>query len=218
MFSIQINNNLLEQTKNIFKNFYNRSNKLTSFTSIIKISGGGTPRTTEPKFWNGDIPFFTPKDVGFPFTILTEKNITEEGLNRCNSKLYPSFTTFVTARGTVGKVALAGKPMAMNQSCYALESNQIDPILVYHYVLETVKALKHKASGAVFDAIVTRDFESESINLLSISDENTFLSIAKPMYEIILSQTIENKNLAEFRDTLLPKLMSGELDVSELDV
>ena len=101
------------------------------------------------------IPFFTPKDAGDLYTFQTEKYITDTGLNHCNSRLYPSNTTFVTARGTVGKVSLAGIPMAMNQSCYALTSDVIDPILVYFYTLKAIESLKHKASGACFDAIVT---------------------------------------------------------------
>ena len=96
---------------------------------MIRVLGGGTPKTGNPEYWNGPIPFFTPKDVGEPYTFHTEKFITEAGLNNCNSRLYPVNTSFVTARGTVGKVSLAGKPMAMNQSCYALGSETIDPIL-----------------------------------------------------------------------------------------
>ena len=75
--------------------------------------------------------FFTPKDVGTPYTFITEKTITEEGLSHCNSRLYPVNTVFVTARGTVGKVGLSGVPMAMNQSCYALVGKKTHQLLVY---------------------------------------------------------------------------------------
>ena len=93
----------------------------------------------------------------------TEKAITEDGLAHCNSRLYPINTVFVTARGTVGKVVLSGAPMAMNQSCYALVGKDTHQLLVYFYTLKSVDRLKYKASGAVFDAITTRDFDSESI-------------------------------------------------------
>ena len=207
----KINENLQQQVVTLFDNFYDRANTEVGFTEIIQILGGGTPKTSESSYWNGHIPFFTPKDVGSPYTLVTEKWITEEGLSHCNSRLYPVNTVFVTARGTVGKVGMPGVPMAMNQSCYALIGKGVHQILVYFYTLKTVDRLKHKASGAVFDAITTRDFESESILKLSDADAETFLSIAEPIYQAILSNVMESQRLAMLRDVLLPRLMSGEI-------
>ena len=81
-----------------------------------------------------------------------------------------------------------------------------------------VDRLKHKASGAVFDAITTRDFEAENIMKLSNDDTKAFLDVAEPIYQAVLNNSIENLRLAELRDSLLPKLMSGELDVSNIDL
>ena len=213
-----LNKNLLEQAENIFNKYYDVAINQQPFTSIISVLGGGTPKTSNSDFWNGEIPFFTPKDVGSPYTFQTEKYITVDGLGHCNSRLYPINTSFVTARGTVGKVSLAGVPMAMNQSCYALASDTIDPILVYFYTLRAVDSLKHKASGAVFDAIVTRDFNTELINVLPETDSNTVLELVSPMLEIVHNNSAENLRLAVLRDALLPQLMSGELDVSDIDL
>lgn len=212
----KINYNLQQQVAALFSKFYNQAETEVGFTEIIQILGGGTPKTGESTYWNGNVPFFTPKDVGSPYTLTTEKTITEEGLAHCNSRLYPVNTVFVTARGTVGKVGLPGVPMAMNQSCYALVGKDIHQLLVYFYTLEAVDRLKHKASGAVFDAITTRDFESEVIMKLSDDDAKDFLDVAEPIYQAILSNSIENKQLATLRDFLLPKLMSGEIDISEI--
>jgi type I restriction enzyme S subunit len=213
-----INKNLLQQADAIFSKYYDAPAAQRPFTSIIDVLGGGTPKTSNSEYWNGSIPFFTPKDVGSPYTFRTEKYITDSGLEHCNSRLYPVNTSFVTARGTVGKVGLAGMSMAMNQSCYALMSRAIDPLLVYFYALKAVASLKHKASGAVFDAIVTRDFDSEIINVLSDSDSEQVLSVISPMMESIHNNEKENIRLSELRDSLLPKLMSGEIDVSDLDL
>lgn len=212
----KISENLQQQAVTLFDNFYNRTNSSVKFTEIIQIMGGGTPKTGESSYWNGQIPFFTPKDVGSPYTLTTEKWITEEGLSHCNSRLYPVNTVFVTARGTVGKVGMPGVPMAMNQSCYALVGKELHQLLVYFYTLKTVDSLKHKASGAVFDAITTRDFESESISRLSDADAEAFLSIAEPIYQTILSNVMENQRLATLRGALLPKLMSGEVDITRI--
>ena len=210
----KVNDNLQQQVAALFANFYDRAETEVGFTEIIQILGGGTPKTGESSYWNGNVPFFTPKDVGSPYTLATEKTITEEGLAHCNSRLYPVNTVFVTARGTVGKVGLPGIPMAMNQSCYALVGKDTHQLLVYFYTLKAVDRLKHKASGAVFDAITTRDFESEIIMKLSDDDEKAFLDVAQPIYQAVLSNSIENLRLAALRDSLLPKLMSGEIDVS----
>ena len=211
-----INDNLQQQAAALFANFYDQAETEVGFTEMIQILGGGTPKTGESSYWNGDIPFFTPKDVGFPYTLTTEKTITEEGLAHCNSRLYPINTVFVTARGTVGKVGLPGVPMAMNQSCYALVGKDTHQLLVYFYTLKAVDRLKHKASGAVFDAITTRDFEAENIMKLSDDDTKAFLDVAEPIYQAVLNNSIENLRLSELRDSLLPKLMNGEIDVTDI--
>lgn len=212
----KINDNLQQQAAALFANFYDQAETEVGFTEMIQILGGGTPKTGESSYWNGDIPFFTPKDVGFPYTLTTEKTITEEGLAHCNSRLYPINTVFVTARGTVGKVGLPGVPMAMNQSCYALVGKDTHQLLVYFYTLKVVDRLKHKASGAVFDAVTTRDFDAENIMKLSDDDTKAFLDVAEPFYQTVLNNSIENLRLAELRDSLLPKLMNGEIDVTDI--
>ena len=214
----ELNDNLEQQAAALFSSLYNRSNTEVRYTDLIQILGGGTPKTGETAYWNGNIAFFTPKDVGTPYTFITEKTITEEGLSHCNSRLYPVNTVFVTARGTVGKVGLSGIPMAMNQSCYALVGKETHQLLVYFYTLKAVDRLKHKASGAVFDAITTRDFDSEQIMKLSDDDAKAFLCVAEPMFQEILNNGIENLQLSTLRDFLLPKLMSGEIDVSSVQL
>lgn len=214
----KINKNLEEQAWSVFSKYYDAAESQSKFTALIDVLGGGTPKTNTPDFWNGSIPFFTPKDVGMPYTFHTEKHLTKAGLEHCNSKLYPKNTTFVTARGTVGKISLAGIPMAMNQSCYALISKKINPILVYFYVHKAVNSLKHKASGAVFDAIVTRDFDTETLNVLDKNDSRTVLSVIEPIMGAIHTNSENNIYLSNLKNYLIPKLMSGDIDVSNIDL
>lgn len=188
------------------------------FTSNIDILSGGTPKTSEATYWGGDIPFFSPKDIGYPYAISTERSITKDGLNNCNSALYGKDTTFVTARGTVGKVCLAGVPMAMNQSCFALASYKLDPLLVYFYAKAAMNSLRWKANGSVFDAITVAEFETENIVRLTDEEESTFVRLVRPMFDTILSKIKESRALAELRDALLPRLMSGEIDVEKVEV
>ncbi|GMO38462.1 MAG: hypothetical protein Ta2B_18100 [Termitinemataceae bacterium] len=186
-----------------------------SFTSIVNVLGGGTPKTDNQTFWNGDIPFFTPKDSGNIFVVETEKQISTDGLNKCNSKLYPVNTVFITARGTVGKIVFAGRNMAMSQTSYALVGKEgYSQFFVYCLTQEIVNTLKNKANGAVFDAIVTRDFDTEIV-IIPLSDTvKRFAEIVSPMFEQILLNTKQSSTLAAIRDILLPRLMSGEIEVT----
>jgi type I restriction enzyme S subunit len=114
-----------------------------SFADVVDILSGGTPRKDRADFWGGHIPFFTPRDAPSEAWVLdTSAHITETGLNACNSQLYPQQTVFITARGTVGKVALAGHPMAMNQSCYALRGRGYPQFFLFHFARVAVDRLR----------------------------------------------------------------------------
>lgn len=211
---IELNNkisaNLEQQAQAVFTAWFAEAKPSVSFVSLVRVLGGGTPRTSVAEFWEGEIPFFTPKDVYGVYTLETEKSLTDDGLAHCNSCLFPINTVFVTARGTVGKLTLAGRPMAMNQSCYALLGQEgYGQYFIYHLTQRVITHLKHKANGAVFDAIVTRDFESEFVPDIKPSEAANFELKVKPFYEAILRNYEENCRLSALRDMLLPHLLSG---------
>ena len=208
----QINDNLLNTTDTIFfKMFSERKTDATiSFTDVVQLMGGGTPKTEEDSFWNGDVLFFTPKDVSHsPFCVSTEKHLTVEGLNNCSSRLYPPFTTVVTCRGTVGNLAMAGVSMAMNQSCYALKGkDDFPPLFVFSFTRYVIATMKKKASGAVFSALVTRDFEMEKVFEPNIDDANLFQKRVEPLFAQILANTNEIQQLSDLQNALLAQLSS----------
>ncbi len=208
----KINANLEQQAQAVFTAWFAEAKPSVSFVSLVRVLGGGTPRTSVAEFWEGEIPFFTPKDVYGVYTLETEKSLTDDGLAHCNSCLFPINTVFVTARGTVGKLTLAGRPMAMNQSCYALLGQEgYGQYFVYHLTQRVITHLKHKANGAVFDAIVTRDFESEFVPDIKPSEAANFELKVKPLYEAILHNYEENCRLSALRDMLLQRLISEDL-------
>ena len=189
--------------------------KVGHFTDIVKVSGGGTPRTNNTSFWNGSIPFFTPKDASdIVFTYKTEKHITNLGVSNCNSPIYPAHTVFITARGTIGKIKMAGKPMVMNQSCYALltKKEKLEPY-IYLLSLRLVNIMQKKANGAVFEAITTKDFE-ENIVIPPNEILTSFIQLVNPLFFQIHHNGLENQNLIILKEALLPRLMSGELNVN----
>ncbi|WP_050769778.1 restriction endonuclease subunit S [Paenibacillus sp. oral taxon 786] len=189
--------------------------KVGRATDIFDVQSGGTPKTSTSEYWNGEIPFFTPKDCSNSlYVIETEKTITEDGLNNCNSKLFKTDTVFITARGTVGKVALAGRDMAMNQSCYALVAKSgYTQKYVFHLTQQLVNVLRKNASGAVFDAITVSTFQNLKTTLPDIELVRHFDGLVNGLYSLLLEKANETQTLQQLRDTLLPKLMSGEIRV-----
>ena len=188
-------------------------------SEVATTLSGGTPKTSVSEYWEGGtIPFFSPKDIGSPYTLETEKYVTELGVENCNSALCPVNTVFLTARGTVGKVGLAGVPMAMNQSCFAFSGVGIDQSSVYQVIKSAVCSLKAKANGATFAAINTRDLKVETVDVPVQSRLESFQNDARGILAMMLANAKENQCLAELRDALLPKLMSGEIDVSRADL
>ncbi len=186
--------------------------RVKPFTQVLKLSGGGTPDTTNEKYWGDDIPFFAPPDVSESYySIKTEKKITIKGLENCSSKLYPKDTVFVTARGTVGAIAIAGSDMAMNQSCYAItDSKRNSKYFAHQITVDTISRLKNEATGAVFSALVTRDFDGQ--NIIEPSDKLIlkFDKIIKGVYDSILNYEKENSILSSMKDLLLSKLATIE--------
>lgn len=192
--------------------------KSGSAHEFINILSGGTPKTSINNYWDGDIPFFTPKDSPNCFyTTDTEKSLTSEGLNNCNSRLFPTETIFITARGTVGKTTLSGRPMAMNQSCYALTPKEgFGNLFLFMAIRENISRLQKAANGGVFNAIVVDTFKH--IPFLAPKPELTlaFDDKVRPLFEQVLTLIQQNRILAQARDLLLPKLMSGQIDVSNI--
>ena len=190
--------------------------KVGTLTDVIKLMPGGTPKTSEPLYWeNGTIPFFSPKDVSGLYCFETEKHITEAGLNKCSSNLYPKDTIFITCRGTVGKVCLTACNMAMNQSNYAIKAmDGYSQYYVYYLVKSVVERLIKKSNGAVFSAITSKDFDEE-ILIPSKKAVEDFTNVIDGFFRRIVTIGSENSRLSLLRDTLLPRLMSGEIEVPE---
>jgi type I restriction enzyme S subunit len=188
--------------------------KTTCFDSMDVLSGG-TPKTDVAEYWDGNIKFFTPKDAAnCVYTLETEKTITELGLKKCNSKLYPKNTIFITARGTVGKLNLAREAMAMNQSCYALiGKNELSQLFLFCALGNAIDAFKGAANGGVFDAIVVDTFRYIPIVKPRKSLIDQFNSSVMPIFEGIENLINQNQLLKEARDILLPRLMTGMIDV-----
>ncbi|RUO45874.1 restriction endonuclease subunit S [Pseudidiomarina donghaiensis] len=193
--------------------------EVKTLSSMIRLTGGGTPKRSEEKYWNGDIPWFSVRDVpsdGNVFVVDTEEKITELGLKKSSTKILPKGTTIITARGTVGKLALVGTDMCMNQSCYGIRGKEVGDFYNYFNLKEAVATLQRNTHGAVFDTITTKTFDTYSLAFGGLEIANSFDGLIAPLLQKVEGNGRQNRELAALRDTFLPKLLSGEVELNEI--
>jgi len=191
-----------------------------TFRETIDIIGGGTPKTSNPAFWGGDIPWFSVVDApnnSDIFVIDTEKRITEAGLSGSSTKLLPTGTTIISARGTVGRLALTGCPMTMNQSCYGLRGKAGDNYFTYFSTTRLVQQLQQRAHGSVFDTITQETFTGVRLCYPTLDVIATFDGTVEPLMLRIRENLLQAQALSSLRDTLLPRLISGQLRLPETE-
>ncbi|WP_342607744.1 restriction endonuclease subunit S [Vibrio tritonius] len=192
-----------------------------SISSLIKLIGGGTPKTSEDSYWGGDIPWFSVVDApndSDVFVLDTEKKVTEKGVNNSSTKILRPGTTIISARGTVGKCALVSTPMAMNQSCYGvIGSDGVHDYFVYYLLRHSVKQLQQRGHGSVFNTITRDTFSSLKLAHGDLILTQLFGELITPWFNKILANNQQKISLERLRDTLLPKLISGELRLDEVE-
>ena len=189
--------------------------KVGALNDAIEILSGGTPKTSIQEYWDGGIPWYTAKDAPFLsdiFVLTTERTISQAGVDHSSTKVLPVGTTVITARGTVGRLACLGIPMAMNQTCYGLRGTSGYPdYFTYWNVRNTVGDLRARTHGTIFDTITRETFKVAETVLAPPSVAEAFESALEPLMKRILSNLTESRALAAQRDALLPWLVSGEL-------
>jgi len=192
---------------------------VSPLSEFLNIIGGGTPKTRMEEYWGGDIPWFSVVDAPSEtdvFVIDTEKHITQLGVDKSSTKVLRKGTTIISARGTVGKCALVGRPMAMNQSCYGIQGkNGESDCFVYFTIRRQVSDLQRSGHGSVFNTITRDTFKTIRIASPPTNLTTSYEEIVHPFMELILANLHENATLISLRDTLLPKLISGELRVPD---
>ena len=133
------------------------------YTDLATIIGGGTPKTSVPEYWSGEIPWLSVKDFVSvtKYVYDTEKYISELGLLNSSTKLLEKNDIVISARGTVGAMAMIPYPMCFNQSCFGLRGNNIvDKNFLYYLTRTKVDELRKTAHGSVFDTITRETFDN----------------------------------------------------------
>ena len=187
----------------------------------IELLSGGTPRTTVAEYWNGEIPWYTPRDApnqSDVFVLDTQRTITQVGVDNSATKVLPSRTTVISARGTVGRLACLGRPMAMNQTCYGIRgADGYNDFFTYWLVRNAVEELRNRTHGTVFDTITRQTFAFIDTHLPPNDVAGAFEAAVKAIMERVLGNLHESRTLARLRDILLPKLISGEIRVPDAE-
>ena len=195
--------------------------EIKPFADTVEIIGGGTPKTSVAEYWNGDIPWFSVVDAPGEhqvWVIDTEKKITRAGIDNSSTKILPVGTTIISARGTVGRVALVGVPMAMNQYCYGLRGRWGRwGLFNYIETRQLVSILRQRTHGSVFDTITRDTLATVHVAVPSVATVEAFEEEVKPILDRIREALVESRTLATLRDALLPKLISGELRVTDAE-
>lgn len=183
--------------------------KTYRLSELIQLVGGGTPKTTVPEYWNGDIPWLSVVDFGkgIKKVYKTEKSITEKGLNESSTKILKEGQIIISARGTVGELAVLGRDMAFNQSCYGIYANdKTENNFLYYLLKYSIGKIKKNTHGAVFDTITKQTFDNIEVSIPDNKDTQRqiaqILSSLDDKIELNLqmNQTLEAMAQAIFKE------------------
>lgn len=192
--------------------------KKLTFGDVCEAIGGGTPSTSRPEFWNdGDVAWYTPTDItrnGCLALLDSEKKITDVGLRGSSAKMLPAGTVLMTSRASVGFFGIIESPSSTNQGFISLiPHNPYFRMYLLHNLMHRVEEVRSHAGGSTYKEINKSKFRALSVSL----PESTLLRVFEEQASRIHSQVrnlhMMNYKLAQARDLLLPRLMSGEIPV-----
>ena len=174
-------------------------------SDLVDVIGGGTTKTTEESYWNGSIPWLSVKDFcgDKKYVYNTEKSITVEGLNNSSTKLLHKDNIIISARGTVGELAMIPYDMVFNQSCFGLiPKGNNDPHFVYYLLKDKVRSLKSQTQGSVFDTITKATFDRIECADYSEEDQRRIASILSSLDRKIELNNKINADLEEMAQAI----------------
>ena len=227
-----INNNLLEQAQAIFKSWFidfepfDNSMPLDWTKGTIddlakEIVCGKTPSTKKVEYYGSDIPFITIPDMHKKiYTVTTERYLSKLGANSQARKSLPKNSVCVSCIGTAGLVTLVAEESQTNQQINSIIPKDSFSSYYIYLLMQTLSETINKLgqSGSTIVNLNKSQFGKIQVNIPTLSTMTKFDETVFPVFERILQNEKENLNLTSLRDTLLPKLMSGELDISNIDI
>ena len=191
--------------------------KVRRLDEVSKIVGGGTPSKSKPQYFSHNgIHWITPKDLSLShakFTSSGADDITIEGYNNSSARLMPKGTVLFSSRAPIGYISIALNELCTNQGFKSVVPQELKTIYLYYYLKFHVKDIEAKASGSTFKEVSGSLMRSIPIIVPSANAVDKFENVLTPIFNYQAHIEKENSQLSSLRDTLLPKLMSGEIDV-----
>lgn len=184
--------------------------------------GGGTPDTKEPSYWEpAEHCWTTPKDLSglqSPVLLRTERQLSTLGLAKVSSGLLPAGTLLLSSRAPIGYLAIAKMPVAVNQGYIAIPpGGELSPVYMLFWCRQNMEVIKGRANGSTFMEISKKAFRPIPA-LVPIADVlDAFANIAEPLFERLIENERQAQTLTQLRDTLLPRLISGQLRLPEAE-
>lgn len=181
----------------------------TSLIDIVELIGGGTPKTSKAEYWGGSINWLSVKDFNNEnrYVYTTEKTITEVGLNNSSTKLLKKDDIIISARGTVGELAMIPFPMAFNQSCYGIRAKDgINSTFLYYLIKHSVRKLKAMTHGSVFDTITRDTFANIEVVIPDIETQQHVAKILADIDDKVENNQSINNNLERQAQAYFDKL------------
>lgn len=191
--------------------------KADVLNDYISISGGGTPSTKEPTYWNGEIAWSSPKDLSDrpdAFLFETNKTITSSGLGSISSGLNQAGSLLLSSRAPIGYVAFADIPVAVNQGYIVFAPDQyLSNQFMFLWLKKYMSVVNNAANGSTFLEISKKAFKEIVTIIPNEGVLHDFQNLILPQFEKLRSNLIQIRTLTLLRETLLPKLMKGELRI-----
>ena len=189
----------------------------------LETVGGGTPSKAVEEYWSeGDVQWFTPTDITRArsvFAFDSGLRITELGLKKSSAKLFPAGSVMLTSRATIGAISISTTEATTNQGFITcVPSERLPSSYIYFWLHTNVDLFLSLAGGATFKEIRKSTFRELLILVPTRQEMDRFEEQVGAMIALIKNLLRQNQVLLEVRDFLLPRLVSGELDVSELDL
>jgi type I restriction enzyme S subunit len=187
---------------------------------LAEVVGGSTPRTERTEYWEGGTHHWvTPKDLSglsMPVLLDTERRITAAGLAQISSGLLPIGTVLLSSRAPIGYLAVAEVPVAINQGFIAMKPRKaVSNMFLLRWASAAHDEIVSHANGSTFLEISKANFRPIRTATPSRLVMDAFDRLSSPLYRSVVEHERESRTLAALRDTLLPKLMSGELRVND---
>ncbi|HEL2477640.1 TPA: restriction endonuclease subunit S [Streptococcus suis] len=191
----------------------------STFSEIGEIVGGGTPSKKVDDYWNGDIPWLSPKDLSLNpamFTGRGQNSITELGYKKSSAKLMPRNSILFSSRAPIGYITIAENDISTNQGFKSIIPKPEYPYtFVYELLKQETPSLESSASGSTFKEVSGTHLKNHEIRIPPHSAIIKFHESVEPLFKTINLNEKEIQKLIEVRDLLLPTLMSGEISVSD---